>query len=115
MYEAHEASGVTFAVAWAEVSPRLAGYLRKRGNVSADVDDLLQIVAERVLVNQVSFESADDLLHWCLTVARNLDIDRHRSAARHPPAGLDAVVEPPDTSGLEERVMWRLRLAATLC
>lgn len=114
MYEVHEASTVSFAVAWAEVSPHLAGYLRKRGNLSADVDDLLQIVAERALANEIPFESADDLLHWCLTVARNLDIDRHRAAARHPMAALDAILEPAETSGLEERVMWRLRLAATL-
>ncbi len=99
---------------WPQVSRRLRAYLRTRHLSPADADDIAQSVAERVLKHDVAFDDADQLLHWCLTVARNLDVDRHRTLSRRGEAVLDEVAEHGDLTSLEDRVVTRLRLRSTL-
>ena len=103
-----------FDTVWPEVAKRLRGFLRKRGATGQDADDLIQTVAERALRNAVPFDSADDLLHWCLTVARNLDVDRWRAAGRRDESCLDEMSEPREQVSLEDRVLTRLRLMCTV-
>lgn len=103
-----------FDMVWPEVAKRLHGFLRKRGATRHDADDLIQTVAERVLRNDVQFDSADDLLHWCLTVARNLDVDRWRAAGRREESCVHELSEPRQLVSLEDRVLTRLRLTHTL-
>lgn len=99
---------------WPQVSRRLQAFLRKRHLSPADVDDIVQSVAERALRHDVSFRDADQLLHWCLTVARNLDVDRHRTLTRRHEAELEEIPEGPGHTSPEDRVLTRLRLHHTI-
>jgi hypothetical protein len=72
---------------------------------------VVQAVAERLLTRDVAFTTADDLLPWCIVVARNLTVDLARHAARHSaphPLPEQAV------SSTEEAVWQRLRVERTL-
>lgn len=103
----------SLAAVWPEVSRRLYGFLRKRGVSRSDADDVVQSVAERVIARRVTFDEADDLLHWCLTVARNLEVDQRRRAARHTSLVTQDEIGGPQQS-LEDSVLTRLRLGSAL-
>jgi hypothetical protein len=97
---------------WPLVAPRIRAYLLARGCSAEDCDDIVQTVAERVLITQLAFEGVEDLLPWCLVVARNLAVDCHRRLAR-----TSGVAESNDVASgwsLEEAVVHRLRLERTL-
>lgn len=67
---------------WPQVRPRLIAYLRARGVTYTNADDVVQDVAERMVRHDVPFADAEDLLRWCVPVARNASIDQHRRASR---------------------------------
>lgn len=73
---------------WPEVSAWLHARLRARLTSVDDRNDVIQEVAVRVLATGVPFTSAEDLRPWCLTVARRIAIDLHRSG-RHRAHGGD--------------------------
>lgn len=82
---------------WPEVSAWLHARLRARVTSVDDRNDVIQEVAVRVLATGVPFTSADDLRPWCLTVARRIAVDLHRSGRRLDRAGdLPQVVDLVD-------------------
>jgi DNA-directed RNA polymerase specialized sigma24 family protein len=92
---------------WPHLAKRLSAYLRKRGASSHDTDDIVQECALRVLSRQVPFADADELLSWCLTVARNAHVDLHRGQDR---LTADTVPDRPASLDVHEEVVARLRL-----
>jgi len=71
-----------FEAVWSDVSPRLRRFLATRCVNPADIDDVVQETAERVLARRVAYTSADNLFSWCCTVAWRLAITLHRRRAR---------------------------------
>lgn len=67
---------------WPRLTRGLAGFLRARGVQPCDVDDYIQESVQRAASKLVTYESAEELLAWCITVARNLVIDDVRRSAR---------------------------------
>ena len=63
---------------WSIVRTQLSRYLMSRGATPVDVDDLVQEVALRSIDREISYTTADDLVAWCLVVARNLHTDSAR-------------------------------------
>jgi len=91
---------------------RLLRFLCSRG-VSAHVaEDAVQDVAERLLTREVPHTNIDDLMRWCMTVARNSAIDQHRRLRRSVPLETGDDVE--DGRELVDLVEARLRLDRTL-
>jgi len=91
---------------------RLLRFLCSRG-VSAHVaEDAVQDVAERLLTREVPHTNVDDLMRWCMTVARNSAIDQHRRLRRSVP--LESGDDVEDRSELVDLVEARLRLDRTL-
>jgi len=94
---------------WPEVRRRLLRLLQSRGVDSSTAEDIVQEVAVRLLARQVPYTSADDLMRWTTTVARNLAIDYWRSAAREVPL---PVYPAAAAQRVDEEVEYRLRLEA---
>src|SRR5437764_13282109 len=67
-----------FSAAWPSIVPRLTGFLRRRGAGTAEIDDLIQDTAIRVLQARPAYDTSDDLWPWVATAARRLWIDRLR-------------------------------------
>lgn len=63
---------------WSAVSASLHRYLRSRGLSVAAAEDVVQEVAVRAMRCGVDYDSAGDLIAWCIVVARNLHIDEVR-------------------------------------
>lgn len=99
---------------WPDVSRRLGAYLRRRGTSTADAQDIIQCVAERALKHELPFRSQDELLFWCLTVAKHLDIDLRRAAHRRDLLDLEVCQENASGDSLEDAVVARVRLAHTI-
>jgi DNA-directed RNA polymerase specialized sigma24 family protein len=97
---------------WPDLQRRLTGYLRRRGCSSDDAQDITQEIGLRLLTVDVHYQSLDQLLPWCLTVARNLHIDGHRRAARY--VVTDSVVDAPSHEDVPTTVEDRVRLERTL-
>lgn len=97
---------------WRTVEPRLRRYLLARRVPAVDVDDVVQEVALRVLVHSPDYDGADDLLPWCITVARNVATDAVRAGARRAPA--DLTPDVPAADDVEGQVAARLELERTL-
>ena len=93
---------------WPQVRTRLVGYLVARGVSSSDADDVVQDVAERLIRHRIDFIDADDLLRWCVPVARHASIDRHRRGARL--VSVHALAEQPCADDLAETVGARMRV-----
>lgn len=113
MATSEQTSSTALSEAWPHVSRRLYAYLRRRRLSSVDADDIAQSVAERVIRHDVAFDDADHLLHWCLTTARHLHIDRQRARSRHHEVGLEDIHSLCDERSLEDGVVTRLRLLRT--
>ena len=96
---------------WPQVARRLRAALLQRGASWHDTDDLVQECALRVLSHDVPFTDADDLLTWCLTVARHAHIDLHRGRAR---VATEAAPELLAAVNVHEEVVARLRLQSVL-
>jgi hypothetical protein len=94
---------------WPEVGGRLLRFLRARGTDASSAEDIVQEVALRVVALDVSYESAEDLMRWAATAARNLAIDEWRANSRYGAAPLEEV---PSTVDVDETVEHRLRLEA---
>ena len=99
---------------WPLMRKRLLRFLRSRGVSLAMAEDVVQDVAERLLTRHVPHHNVDDLMRWCLTVARNSAIDQHRRQRRSVSLdsfdGDDAV----DDSELVDIVEARIRLDRVL-
>lgn len=94
---------------WPEVERRLGAYLRSRGTSNHDVDDLVQECALRLLTADVPWTDADNVLQWCIVVARRARIDLYRRQLRMADSPDESV---PDAIDVEREVEARLRLAA---
>jgi hypothetical protein len=81
----------------------------QRGLPAHAAEDLAQEVAARAIQHHVRFAGPEDLLPWCLVVARNLVVDEHRKSSR-----LDIVAAVPDvaaTTDVEREVIARRDVA----
>lgn len=92
---------------WGSVEPRLRASLRAAGVAAADLDDLVQEVALRVLAHDVPFTSAEDLLRWCRLVGRRLAVDAHRRTIRS--TLVDQVPDVAGTIDVEAAALARVR------
>jgi len=109
------AAGVTpeWAEWWPLMRMRLLRFLRSRGVAAHAAEDAVQDVAERLLTREVPHTDVDDLMRWCMTVARNAAIDQHRRLRRSVP--LDSCDEDAvDGPDLHELVEARMRLDRVL-
>lgn len=93
---------------------RLLRFLRSRGVPAHAAEDAIQDVAERLLTRQVPHTDIDDLMRWCMTVARNSAIDQHRRLRRS--VSLDCCDDDAVDGGSElvDTVEARIRLARVL-
>jgi DNA-directed RNA polymerase specialized sigma24 family protein len=95
------------AAVWPEVRVRLHRYLASQRVQHDLAEDIVQEVALRALRGEVHFEQADDLLPWCITVARRLKVDHHRRAARLVGPVDEAL---PDVIDVSDAAVARMRL-----
>lgn len=102
---------------WAEWWPlmrkRLLRFLRSRGVAAHAAEDAVQDVAERLLTRDVPHTDIDDLMRWCMTVARNASIDQHRRLRRSVPLD-DFDDDTVDATELHDLVEARMRLDRVL-
>jgi hypothetical protein len=96
-------------VVWPEVHRRLLRFLHARGTDASTAEDIVQEVALRVVALDVSYESADDLMRWAATAARNLAIDQWRADSRYGAVPLEEAASAVDVDATVEH---RLRLEA---
>lgn len=96
-------------VVWPEVHRRLLRFLHARGTDASTAEDIVQEVALRVVALDVRYESADDLMRWAATAARNLAIDQWRADSRYRAVPLEEAASAVD---VDETVEHRLRLEA---
>jgi hypothetical protein len=96
-------------VVWPEVHRRLLRFLHARGTDASMAEDIVQDVALRVVALDVPYESADDLMRWAATAARNLAIDQWRADSRYRAVPLEEAASAVD---VDETVEHRLRLEA---
>jgi hypothetical protein len=96
-------------VVWPEVHRRLLRFLHARGTDASAAEDIVQEVALRVVALDVPYESADDLMRWAATAARNLAIDQWRADSRYGAVPLEEAASAVD---VDETVEHRLRLEA---
>ncbi|MDQ1700504.1 MAG: Sigma-70 region 2 [Frankiaceae bacterium] len=98
---------------WPLMRKRLLRFLRSRGVSAHAAEDAVQDVAERLLTRQVPHTDVDDLMRWCMTVARNAAIDQHRRLRRS--VSLDCCDDDTDDgSELVDTVEARMRLDRVL-
>lgn len=97
---------------WPLMHKRLLRFLRTRGISAHAAEDAVQDVAERLLTRQVPHTDIDDLMRWCMTVARNSAIDQHRRLRRSVP--LDCCDDTSDGNELVDTVEARMRLDRVL-
>lgn len=90
---------------WPRLTRGLAGFLHARGVPPCDVDDYVQEAVQRATSRHVTYDSVEELLAWCITVARNLVIDDARRSARRGNTDIGA---PAATRDAEADVMARL-------
>src|SRR5205823_4810376 len=83
--------------------------LHARGTDASTAEDIVQEVALRVVALDVPYESADDLMRWAATAARNLAIDQWRADSRYGAVPLEEAASAID---VDETVEHRLRLEA---
>jgi hypothetical protein len=98
-----QASATNLGEVWPDVDARLRTLLAARG--AADVDDIVQEVAIRVIERDVGFTDAADLYPWAAVVARNLHVSQLRERARV--VAVDAVPAQPAAEDVAESVHWR--------
>ena len=67
---------------WQEVMTRLRQWVRPRVHDSADVDELVQDILERLIANQESLAAADNPVGWVHRVTTNTIIDYYRRSKR---------------------------------
>ena len=92
---------------------RLLRFLQSRGISAHAAEDAVQDVAERLLTRHVPHTDIEDLMRWCMTVARNSAIDQHRRLRRSVP--LDGCADDAvDGSELVDTVEARMRLDRVL-
>jgi hypothetical protein len=102
-----------WTVWWPFMRKRLLRFLRSRGVSAHAAEDAVQDVAERLLTRQVPHTDVEDLMRWCMTVARNSAIDQHRRVRRSVPLDCrDA--DADDGSELVDMVEARIRLDRVL-
>lgn len=70
------------AEVWPEVEPPLRRFLASLGAQRAELEDIAQEVAARVLDRDVPYKDAADLRRWCFVVARRLWLDEWRRCGR---------------------------------
>jgi len=98
---------------WPLMRMRLLRFLRTRGVSAHAAEDAVQDVAERLLTRDIPHTDVEDLMRWCMTVARNSAIDQHRRLRRSVP--LDRCDEDAiDGSELHDLVETRMRLDRVL-
>jgi DNA-directed RNA polymerase specialized sigma24 family protein len=98
---------------WPLMRKRLLRFLSSRGISAHAAEDAVQDVAERLLTRAVPHTDVDDLMRWCMTVARNAAIDQHRRLRRSVP--LDRRDEDADDgTELLDLVDARMRLGRVL-
>jgi RNA polymerase sigma-70 factor (ECF subfamily) len=67
---------------WAEFSSRLRGFIARRVDSDADVDDILQDVFLRIHQHVGSLERRERLVAWLFQVTRNAIVDYYRAPGR---------------------------------
>jgi DNA-directed RNA polymerase specialized sigma24 family protein len=92
---------------------RLLRFLRSRGISDHAAEDAIQDVAERLLTRQVPHTDIDDLMRWCMTVARNSAIDQHRRVRRSVPLDYRSD-DTAEACELVDLVAARMRLDAVV-
>jgi RNA polymerase sigma factor (sigma-70 family) len=97
---------------WSDVGVRLRRYAMSRGASAAEADDIAQEVALRALQRDVSFTSSEDVLPWCICVARNLIVDNARRHAREVPTA--EVPDQRSTEDVPRQVFAKLEMRRTV-
>lgn len=97
----------TFDAWWPEAQRRMLATLRRRGHRIDDVQDYLQLTAERAIRSEMTFESQDHFVNWCLRTSRHVSIDEWRRTRR------EYLEDVPDrhSADVADQVMARLDLA----
>lgn len=60
----------------------LKGFLRARGVTGCEIEDYVQEALGRAVAKRITYSTPDELLAWCMVVARNLVVDESRKMAR---------------------------------
>lgn len=92
------------------VASGLKGFLRARGVAHCEIDDYIQEALSKAATRRVTYSTSDELLAWCLPVARNMVIDesRRRKRRRHLMTHEEPMGDP------ETEVLSRLQAFAVL-
>lgn len=97
---------------WPHAESHVRKVLRKAGDSPEEVDDRVQVTAERLWKSDKVFESVDHLTSWCTLTAKRLRTDEWRRSSRLAEAHEFPVpVFSPDAADAAE---WGVRLRAVL-
>lgn len=78
---------------WPDVERTIRSMLVGRRAAPADIDDILQLTAERALTAKVDLPTEQAFGRWCTTVAKNLFVDEYRRANRYQRAEMPEQVD----------------------
>lgn len=107
---------------WESVRDRLIGFVSRRIDDPADVEDIVQEVFLRVHRHIDSVENADRLVSWLFQITRNVIADRYRARARRTEVALseggarviEALSEPPGAAVASDADTAQRELASCL-
>jgi RNA polymerase sigma-70 factor (ECF subfamily) len=95
--------------AWREFSGELRRFIGRRVSRPQDADDILQLVALRMLQNSDEHRDRRTLLGWLYAVTRNAITDYYRAAVHRREVMTEAVPEPPIADlPADENTQWAL-------
>lgn len=97
-----------FDLLWPEANRATRAALRRRGLSEEDVNDVLQLTAERALRSAAMFGTQEHFTRWCLRTSRHVTIDEWRRTR------FEYVGDVPErrTADVADQVIARLDLAA---
>lgn len=98
-----------FEALFAHFAPRIKSYMLRLGTEAACAEDLAQETMVQVWRKAALYDPAKALpTTWVFTVARNLRLDRLRKRSLHTVDLQDAIAQPDDRHGDQDRANTRL-------
>lgn len=110
-----DAPDVAVEAAWREFAGELRTFIGRRVSRPEDADDILQLVALRLVQNSGQDRDRQTLLAWLYTVTRNAITDHYRSAVHRREVTTEAIPEAAVQDLSEEDDVEQARAALASC
>ncbi len=114
-YQPADPPDAALEAAWREFAGELRTFIGRRVARPEDADDILQLVALRLVQNSGKDRDRQTLLAWLYTVTRNAITDYYRSAVHRREVSTDALPEGPVQDLTDEEDVEQVRAGLASC